>query len=190
MSKSFDFKRLTRLIKIYYVVQGFLLVLLALVAFWFQTHVPSQIFINSVLRTLVVQLILFYPVYRFAAHEAKREVESCSTTLSATDLAALRKKRMIGDIVIVIWQADAPIRADDERASHLVCILACRRPLRTVSLALEEIPVGPPHAARKEGFPPTTSPKPVRPVGSAVGVGQAQHSRRVLPAEIAGGLNA
>ena len=99
MMKSFDFKRLTRLIKIYYVVQVFLLVLLALVAYWFMTHVPSQIFINSILRTLVVQLIFFYPVYRFAAHEAKREVESCNTALTVTDLAALRKKRMIGDIV-------------------------------------------------------------------------------------------
>ncbi|ABQ28266.1 hypothetical protein [Geotalea uraniireducens] len=99
MANGFDFKRLGRLITIYYVVQAFLLLLLAGVAFWFQAHVPSQIFINSILRTLVVQVIFFYPVYRFAAHEAKREVNSCSTSLSPADMLALRRKRLTGDII-------------------------------------------------------------------------------------------
>ncbi len=99
MANGFDFKRLGRLITIYYVVQGFLLLLLACVAFWFQAHVTSQIFINSILRALVVQVILFYPIYRFAAHEAKREVDSCGTSLSSADLMALRRKRVTGDII-------------------------------------------------------------------------------------------
>lgn len=99
MAKSFDFKRLRRLITIYYVVQAFLLLLLGVTAFLFQATVPSQIFINSIIRALVVQVILFYPVYKFAAHEATREVGSCNTELSTDELLKLRRKRVTGDII-------------------------------------------------------------------------------------------
>jgi hypothetical protein len=99
MTQGFDYTRLKRLITIYYVVQGFLLVLLAVIAFWLQAHVSQQVFVNSLIRAVVAQIILFYPVYRFAAHEAKREVSSCSSSLSKDELMALRRKRVTGDIV-------------------------------------------------------------------------------------------
>ncbi|WP_243370263.1 hypothetical protein [Geotalea sp. SG265] len=99
MANGFDYTRLKRLITIYYVVQGFLLVLFAAIAFWLQSQAPQQVFINSLIRAVVAQIVLFYPVYRFAAHEAKREVSSCSTSLSKDTLLALRRKRVTGDIV-------------------------------------------------------------------------------------------
>ncbi|GAB7025834.1 hypothetical protein [Geotalea toluenoxydans] len=99
MANGFDYTRLKRLITIYYVVQGFLLALLAGIAFWLQAHVPQQIFINSLIRAVVAQVVLFYPVYKFAAYEATREVSSCSTSLSSQEVLGLRRKRVTGDIV-------------------------------------------------------------------------------------------
>lgn len=99
MANGFDYTRLKRLITIYYVVQGFLLVLLGGVAFWFQTHVPQQVFMATLIRVVVAQLVLFYPVYKFAAYEALRETSSCNTALSADETMALRRKRVTGDIV-------------------------------------------------------------------------------------------
>lgn len=99
MANSFDFKKLRRLTTIYYFVQAFMIVLFGASAFWLQVNAPSQIFINSLIRAVVVQLILFYPIYKFAAHEAKREVASCRTSLSPDEAMALRRKRVTGDII-------------------------------------------------------------------------------------------
>lgn len=99
MANSFEFKRLRRLTTIYYVVQAFMLVLFGASAFWLQVNASSQIFISSLIRAVVVQLILFYPIYKFAAYEARREVSSCRTTLTPDESMALRRKRVTGDIV-------------------------------------------------------------------------------------------
>jgi hypothetical protein len=82
---------------IYRVVQGLLLCLLAFVAFRFQVGYPGK-FISSIVATIVVQLLLFYPIYRLAARDVGVEIESCLVGLTKEALAALRKKRMLGDL--------------------------------------------------------------------------------------------
>jgi uncharacterized membrane protein YjfL (UPF0719 family) len=64
-----------------------------------QAEGHPQRFISSSVIALVIQLVLFYPINRFATNEAKREVESCATNLSTDDLKAFRSKRMVGDVI-------------------------------------------------------------------------------------------
>ena len=51
------------------------------------------------MATLVLQLALFFPIRKFAASEAAREVEACATNLDADRLKAMRTRRTIGDVV-------------------------------------------------------------------------------------------
>lgn len=96
MAKAFDFKKQRLFIKIYVVAQVFLIALLVYMAVHFQS-VLQQRFMNSVVATLLLQLALFYPVYRFAAREANREIESCAIGLTVDELKTFRTKRMISD---------------------------------------------------------------------------------------------
>ncbi len=101
MAQVFDFKKLRIFIKIYGVAQVLLIGLLVYMAVYFQSALQMagrpQRFLHSVVASLVIQLILFYPVYRFALREASREVEASAVGLSADELKGFRTKRMIGD---------------------------------------------------------------------------------------------
>lgn len=103
MANTFDFTRLRRLIIIYRVVQIFLLVLLAVMAVSFQSSFQAkgmpQIFFNSILTTLVVQLLLFYFLNKFAAREAEQEIAGCARNIAIEQVQALRKKRLFGDYI-------------------------------------------------------------------------------------------
>jgi len=97
-----DVKRVNRTVLIYRVVQVLLIALLAYMAFNFQRLFalrgrPDQ-FINSLIAAIVVQLILIYPVYRLAWRDAGIEIEGSVPGLSTEQVAALRKKRLLGDL--------------------------------------------------------------------------------------------
>ncbi|RNC70664.1 MAG: hypothetical protein ED859_05340 [Desulfuromonadales bacterium] len=99
MAQTFDFKRLQRLTVIHVVVQVFLMVLLAGTSYVLLGKVPSQIFMNSIIRVVAVQLILFYPIYKFALSDAEREVASAASGLSTDEQNGLRRKRVFSDIL-------------------------------------------------------------------------------------------
>ncbi len=99
MAQAFDFTRLRRLTVIHAVVQLFLLILLAGSAYLFLIRVPSASVLGSIVRVVVIQLALFYPIYRFATSDAEREVASAASTLTADEQNALRRKRVFSDIV-------------------------------------------------------------------------------------------
>jgi hypothetical protein len=98
-------KRLRRTTLIYRVVQGLLIALLAFVAFTFQANFVQMgrgdLFTSSLLVALVVQLLLLYPVYKLAWRDAGLALEGVKPDLSDEQLAALRKKRLMGDL----WKA-------------------------------------------------------------------------------------
>lgn len=94
--------QLRRTILIYRVVQGLLIALLAFVALNFQAHFVQMgrenLFTSSIIAAVVVQLILFYPVYKLAVRDAGIALEGSKPDLSPEQLAALRKKRLMGDL--------------------------------------------------------------------------------------------
>lgn len=99
MAQAFDFTRLRRLTMIHAVVQIFLLILLAGSAYVFLAKAPSASVLGSIVRVVVIQLALFYPIYKFAGADAEREVASSAPGLTADEQNALRRKRVFSDIV-------------------------------------------------------------------------------------------
>jgi len=97
-----DVKRINRTLMIYRVVQGLLITLLTYMAFNFQRLFTLRgrpdLFVHSIIAAIFVQLILLYPVYRLAGRDAGIEIEGSVPGLSSEQLAALRKKRLLGDL--------------------------------------------------------------------------------------------
>lgn len=98
-----EFKRMKRLMVIHLVIQVFLVLLLVYMAVHFQGVFRAKgmprIFVNSIVTSLLIQLALFYPISKFAASEAKREIDCEAGDLSAEAQKALRNKRLLGDFI-------------------------------------------------------------------------------------------
>lgn len=95
------FQRVKRLTLIYLVIQLCLLALLVVMAFQFQSVYRSkgtpQVFFNSIVASVLLQLAAFYPLKRLAEKEARREVAADAGTLSAEEQKGLRHSRMYYD---------------------------------------------------------------------------------------------
>lgn len=100
-----DKGKLKKTIVIYRVVQVFLLGLLVYMAYSFQQIFQAKgmpkVFLNSILMSLAIQLLLFYPVRKFATAEAEREAAATAPGLSGEVLKAMRQRRIFSDIVKV-----------------------------------------------------------------------------------------
>jgi len=103
MATTFDLKRIKRITTIYAVVQVLLVLLLVYMALLFQGKFLAlgtpDLFTKSIIGTLVIQLILFYPLNKFAAGDAERELAESRVGISTEELAALRKKRVYSDFM-------------------------------------------------------------------------------------------
>ena len=95
---SYDFKKLNRTMTIYRVVQGLLLCLLIYVAYVFQSGFTPERFMYSIKITIMSQFIAIYPIYRLAWRDAGVEIEGSAVGLTKEGFAALRKKRLLGDL--------------------------------------------------------------------------------------------
>jgi len=129
---SLDFKQLNRTITIYRVVQGLLLCLLIYVAYIFQSSFtqlgkPDK-FISSIIAAIVVQLLLLYPIYRLAWRDAGVALGGFATGLSKEAFAALRKKRLLGDLwkfsAVGFFLAFVTMVPDAKKAAGAPIILA------------------------------------------------------------------
>ena len=94
--------RVKRQMMIHTVVQVFLVALLLFMVWYFQrvfsVKGEPQVFFNSIFFTLILQAALFYPIYRFAATEARNEI-TAQTATAPEEVQALRKKRIAGDFL-------------------------------------------------------------------------------------------
>jgi len=129
---NFDFKRLNRTMTIYRVVQALLLCMLIYVAFIFQNNFAlmgkPEKFISSIVTAIVIQLLLLYPIYRLAWRDAGVETEGSAIGLTAEALAALRKKRLLGDLwkfsAVGFFLAFVTLVPDVKKAAGAPIILA------------------------------------------------------------------
>ena len=129
---SVDFKKLNRQMMIYRIVQTILTGLLIVLAIVFQGQFaalgkPGQFF-SSIMAAVAVQLLLIYPVYRLAWRDAGVEIEGSQPKMTKELLAALRKKRLIGDLwkfcgvaFFIVFVALVP---DAKKASGAPLVLA------------------------------------------------------------------
>ena len=129
---SFDFKRLNRTMTIYRVVQALLVCMLIYVAYIFQSNFAllgkPEKFMSSILAAIVVQLLLLYPIYRLAWRDAGVEMEGSAVGLTVEALAALRKKRLLGDLwkfsAVGFFLAFVTLVPDVKKAAGAPTILA------------------------------------------------------------------
>ena len=98
MAATYDFRKLRRLLTIHLVVQIGFVALLAWASWLFQQSLADR-FLNSVIFSLAIQVGLFFPIRRLTAKEVEREIASSAIGLTSADLQALRKKRVIADII-------------------------------------------------------------------------------------------
>lgn len=129
---SFDFKHLKRTMIIYRVVQTLLFCLLIYVAYIFQNSFTlmgkPEKFISSIFTTIVIQVLLLYPIYRLAWRDVGVEIEGCAIGLTKEALAALRKKRLLGDLwkfsAVGFFLAFVTLVPDAKKAAGAPIILA------------------------------------------------------------------
>ncbi len=98
MAAAYDFTKLRKLLTIHLVVQLCLLLLLVAVSWLFQQKLVDR-FLNCVIVSLLIQLALFFPLKNLTSREVLREIASSALGLTPLDLKALRRKRVIADII-------------------------------------------------------------------------------------------
>jgi len=99
---NFNVKKLQRTMLVNRVVQTVLLALLVYVAINFQSGFAQQgkpgQFFSSIVVAVIVQLLLIYPIYKLAWRDVGIQVESSVVGLTPEQTAALRKKRLLGEM--------------------------------------------------------------------------------------------
>lgn len=103
MSQANSHSRLRKMTRIYLAIQIFLVILLVFMAFRFQAKFVmdgnTKAFTGGIVIAAVLQLVLFWPIRKFAVYEADREIASSQPNLDGDTLKALRVKRMTGDVI-------------------------------------------------------------------------------------------
>lgn len=103
MTGTPDYKKMSKTMKIYGVVQVGLLALLVYMAVNFQQKLRAVgrdfRFMHGVLSALAIQLLLFYPIYRFAGKEAARDLSLTVSGLTKDEMNALIKQKKLSDVV-------------------------------------------------------------------------------------------
>jgi len=94
--------KLKKTMKIFTVVQFGLLALLVYMAVNFQGQLRAigraNNFMYGVITASLIQLILFFPIKKFAAKEADRDLYLSTTTLSKEEMKVYSKKKRYSDI--------------------------------------------------------------------------------------------
>lgn len=103
MHENIALRRLRRTLLIHRIVQILLCVLLVIMALHFQQLFAEkgmpQVFRNSLLATLLLQIILFFPLRHFADKEARRELAAAAMQVTAEQQKQLRQQRLFGDVL-------------------------------------------------------------------------------------------
>ena len=102
MTRALDFKKINKTIRIFAVVQFGLMALLVYMAVNFQTKLLTlgreRNFMQGVIATFVIELALFYPIYKFAAKEANWDL-FLTGNLTKEEIKAVSKKKRFADII-------------------------------------------------------------------------------------------
>lgn len=103
MPPIMDLPKIKKTIRIFAVAQGALIALLVFMAVLFQQRLQllgkGEQFMNGVVAAFVIQLLLFYPVFRFANKEAERDFSLIGKTLNQEELKSFTKQKRWADVV-------------------------------------------------------------------------------------------
>jgi len=103
MAVSLDLKKINKTIRIFAVAQLGLMALLVYTAVNFQHKLQmigrGQQFMGTVIAACVIQLVLFYPIFKFAGKEADRDFSLVGRTLDKEEGKAFTKKKRWADVI-------------------------------------------------------------------------------------------
>lgn len=103
MADTLDLKKLNKTIKIFAVAQFGLIAILIYTAVNFQQRLQAigrgYRFMNGVIYAFVIQMIVFYPIFRFASKEAERDFSLVCGTLNQEQTKEAAKKKRWADVV-------------------------------------------------------------------------------------------
>lgn len=102
MPGTLNYKKVARTIKIFAVAQVALLLMLAYMATLFQQkfQLTGKVsgFMYAVIVSFVIQLAVFYPIFKFSGKEAERDLSLTATNLNNEEIKTLTKKKRYSDI--------------------------------------------------------------------------------------------
>lgn len=103
MAVSLDLKKINKTIKIFAIAQFGLIALLIYTAVNFQNKLQmvgrGQQFMVTVIAAFVIQLVAFYPIFKFAGKEADRDFSLIGRTLDKEETKAFTKKKRWADVI-------------------------------------------------------------------------------------------
>jgi Mn2+/Fe2+ NRAMP family transporter len=103
MPGTLNYKKVGRTIRIFAVAQAGLIAMLVYMAILFQGKFRvmgrTDSFMYGVIASVIIQLAIFYPIYKFSGKEAERDLSLTSTNLSTEEIKALSKKKRYSDII-------------------------------------------------------------------------------------------
>jgi len=103
MPGTLNFKKVAKTIKIFAFAQVGLMAMLVYVAMLFQKQFladnRTDYFMYSVIASFLIQLALFYPIYKFSGKEAERDLFLTSSNLNTEEIKVLSKKKRYSDII-------------------------------------------------------------------------------------------
>jgi hypothetical protein len=105
MTEAVGMRRMRKTLLIHRVVQVLLVILLLYMALLFQQKFEQKYaslrpFYTSLAITFLIQIGLFFPIRKFAANEARREVNAAAkTAFSPEEQKQLRNQRLLSDFL-------------------------------------------------------------------------------------------
>ena len=103
MPGTLNYKKVAKTIKIFAVAQVGLVAMLVYMAILFQGKFRAigrvEGFAYAIIVSFVIQMTLFYPIYKFSGKEAERDLSLTATNLSTEEIKALSKKKRYSDII-------------------------------------------------------------------------------------------
>ena len=103
MNETTGIRRMKRTLLIHRIVQVLLCLLLIYMALHFQQLFAEKglphVFLNSLLATLLVQFLIFFPLRHFAGMEARRDVAAATTPADSEQQKHWRRQRLFSDTI-------------------------------------------------------------------------------------------
>ncbi|GFO62313.1 hypothetical protein M1B72_22030 [Geomonas paludis] len=102
MAATLDLKKINKTIKIFAVAQFGLIAILIYTAINFQQRLQAvgrgHRFMNGVIYAFVIQLLFFYPIFRFASKEAERDLSLAGKVPTQEETKEFAKKKRWADV--------------------------------------------------------------------------------------------
>ena len=103
MPCTLNYKKVAKTIKIFAVAQLGMVAMLIYMAILFQQKLQAigrtDSFVNAVIATFVIQMVCFYPIYKFSSKESERDLALTATNLGKDEIKVFSKKKRYSDII-------------------------------------------------------------------------------------------